>query len=194
MMKKMNLLRLWWAGVTTPRRAFEELKNKPAPSWGFWIVLIFNLLISLTTLLALELLGRRPLMESWLTFLPTEKYLLPEMFFLPPLRVLVWLMGAATVHLGLRLAKQKSDFDQILNIGGMGYLIIMPFILVSDWLLIALNQYPIAEYTHPLAAFWSIALTFIGLKKILGTRTGLALGMSLLSELVSIPLLAVFVR
>jgi len=193
-MEHPSLFRLWWSGVTAPSRAFEELKSKPAPKWGFWVVLVFNLLISLTTLLAQYLLQQPPLMESWLTFLPTEKYLLPEMFFLPPLRILVWLLGSAIIHLGLRLARQTSDFDQILNIGGMGYLIIMPFILISDWVFVALNQYSIAEYTHPFAAIWSVALTYIGLKTILGTRKRLAFGMVLLSEVLTIPLLAIFAR
>ena len=124
----MNLLQLWWTGLTSPRRAFAELRSKPAPQWGFWVVLVFNLAISAITLLGRYLLGQDLLMPSALTFLPTEKYLLAEMFFLPPLRVLVWLLGAAVVHLGLRLARHPGGFDQLLNMGGLGYLVIMPFI------------------------------------------------------------------
>jgi predicted tellurium resistance membrane protein TerC len=48
----------------------------------------------------------------------------------------------------------------------------MPFILLSDWLLIALNAYWLAEYTHPLVALWGLVLAFIGLKKLLGTKKG----------------------
>jgi hypothetical protein len=140
------------------------------------------------------LLHRPPFLESWLTFLPTAKYLLVEIFFLPPLRIVVWLIGAAVIQLGLRLAKQASDFDILLNIGGLGYLITMPFILLSDWLLIALNTYWLAEYTHPLSAFWGAVLTVIGLKKLLGVKTGLAIGLVILSMAVSIPLLAIFAR
>ena len=85
----MNLLQLWWTGLTSPRRAFAELRSRPAPQWGFWVVLVFNLAISATTLVR-YLLGQDLLMPSALTFLPGEKYLLAEVFFLPPLRVLVW--------------------------------------------------------------------------------------------------------
>ena len=190
----LALPRLWWRGVVNPPRAFEELIHKPAPLWGFWVVLVFNILISATTLLARYLLGRPPLMESVLTFLPSEKYLLPEMFFLPPLRILVWLMGAAVIHLGLRLARAESNFDLILNIGGLGYLVIMPFILISDWIFVALNAYGLAAYVHSLAAPWSILLTAIGLKKVLGAKIGLAVGLSLVSEVISIPILAIFAR
>jgi hypothetical protein len=133
-------------------------------------------------------------MESVLTFLPTEKYLLPEMFFLPPLRLLVWLMASAVTHLGLRLAGQESRFDQILNIGGLGYLVIMPFILLSDWIFIALNSYALATYVHSLTAPWSIFLITIGLKKVLGVRTWLAVAMAIVSEAISIPFLALFAR
>ena len=52
----------------------------------------------------------------------------------------------------------------------------MPFILLSDWLLIALNAYWLAECTHPLAAFWGLVLAVIGLKKLLDTKKGRAGG------------------
>ncbi len=133
-------------------------------------------------------------MDSWLTFLPAEKYLRAEIFFLPPLRILVWLMTSATIHLVLRLTGRPGDIDRLLNIGGMGYLVTMPFVLASDWLLVAMNAYPIAEYTHPLVAVWGAGLGFIGVKKLLGLQTGLALVLSAISFGVSIPLLAIFAR
>ncbi len=190
----MDLFQTWIAGVARPVRAFEGLRARPAPAWGFWVVLVFNLLISATTLLAQVLLGRPPIMESWLTFLPDRNYLLAEVFFLPPLRILVWLAGAAIVHLGIRLANKTSDFDLILNMGGLGTLVVMPFILVSDWLLIAWNVYPVATYTHPLAALWGMVLTVIGLRLLFGTRLSLAIVMTLASTLATIPLLAIFAR
>lgn len=190
----MNLFQFWWLGLTHPGQAFRELKSKPAPAWGFWVVLVYNLLISSITLSALYLLHRQPFLESWLTFLPTAKYYLAEIFFLPPLRIAVWLISAAVIHLGLRLAKQASDFDTLLNIGGLCTLITMPFILLPDWLCIALNAYWLAEYTHPLVAFWGAVLTVIGLKKLLGVKAGLAIGLVLISMAVSLPLLAIFAR
>ena len=58
----MNLVELWWTGVTHPRRAFDELGSRPAPQWGFRVVLIFNLAISVFALLPLYLRGSDPLM------------------------------------------------------------------------------------------------------------------------------------
>lgn len=103
-------------------------------------------------------------------------------------------MGAAVIHLGLRLARAQSNFDRILNIGGLGYLVIMPFILISDWIFVAFNSYGLAASVHSLTAPWSILLTTIGLKKVLGAKTGLAISLSLVSEVISIPLLAIFAR
>ncbi len=190
----MNLLQLWSSGVAHPDKAFEELKTKSAPAWGFWVVLTYNLLISTTTLLVLYLLHQPPFLESWLTFLPTENYRLLEMFFLPPLRMLVWIMAAGVIHLGLRLANKASNFDTILNIGGLGYLVIMPFVLFSDWLLIALDAYWLAEYTHPVVTVWGVILTVIGLKNLLDVKIGLAFVLAIISTVVSIPLLAIFAR
>lgn len=192
--REMSLLRLWWTGVSRPAKAFTELKLKAAPAWGFRVVLIFNLLICLTTVLPLHLLRQPLFLDSWLTFLSNENYRLAELFFLPPLRVVVWTIGAAAIHLGLRLSKQASNFDLLLNVGGLGYLIVMPFVLLSDWLLIAFDAYWLAEYTHPVAALWGMILTVIGLKKLLEVKTAPAIGLALISLVVSIPPLAIFAR
>jgi len=189
----MSLLQLWRTGLTSPRRAFAELRARPAPQWGFWVVLVFNLAISATTLVR-YLLGQDLLMPSTLTFLPSETYLLAEVFFLPPLRILVWILSAAVVHLGLRLARHPGGFDQLLNMGGLGYLIVMPFILVTDWLFIPFDRYDIAEYVHSVALPWSWILTVIGLKELLGVRTSAAWGLALLSTLLTLPFLAIFAR
>ncbi len=188
----MSLLRLWWAGVVWPRRAFAELLTRPAPQWGWKVVLACNLAILPTTLPAVR--GMGPLMPSALTFLPAEKYLLAQVFFLPPLRVLMWLLAAAVIHLGLRLARHPGGYDQILNIGGLVNLVVMPCILVSDWLLTAAGHYALVTYTHPLSILWSAPLTAIGLKQVLGVKSALAWGLTILSLLVTIPFLALLAR
>ncbi len=190
----MNPLKLWWTGVTHPRQAFDELGSKPAPQWGFWVVLIFNLAISVFTLLPLYLLGSEPLMPSALTFLPTEKYLLAEIFFLPPLRIAVWMLNAAVIHLALRLARRPGGFDRLLNIGGLEYLVVMPFILVTDWLLITIDRYDIAMYTHSLALPWTMILTVIGLNRLLDVKSATAWGLTVLGNLLTLPFLALFAR
>ena len=51
-----------------PGRAFEEVRNKSAPIWAFWVLLIFNVLIWLTTNLVRYLSDSEVLLSSWLTF------------------------------------------------------------------------------------------------------------------------------
>jgi len=190
----MNLVELWWTGVTRPRRAFDALGARPAPQWGFRVVLLFNLAISAFTLLPLYLRGAEPLMSSALTFLPTEQYLLAEIFFLPPLRIAVWILGAAVTHLALRLLGQPGGFDQLLNIGGLEYLVVMPFILATDWLLIVVDRYDIAMVTHSMTLPWSMILTVIGLGQLLNVKRATAWGLVLLSTLTTLPFLALFAR
>jgi hypothetical protein len=36
----MSLVQLWLLGLVNPSRAFDELSKKPAPSWGFWAILL----------------------------------------------------------------------------------------------------------------------------------------------------------
>ena len=192
----MNLFQLWRTGVVNPSRAFEALSDKAAPQWGFWVVLLFNVAISLFTLLPLHLLGRGPQLESALTFLPTEDYLVAEIFFLPVLRVAVWLLDGAITHVGIRLFDRHSDFDQILNIGGLTYLIVMPPLMLSDWVLIALDCYQvtITGFTHGFVAIWSLFLSVIGLQKLLDVEGRLAFGLSLLNMVVGISIFAIFAR
>ena len=189
----MNLYRLWIAGMLHPAQAFEELKARPAPHWGFWVVLILNLLISITNLTR-YLIGDSPLMALWLTFLPVDKYLLAEVFFLPPLRVLLWLATAAIIHLGLRLAHQTSDFDQQLNIGGLNNLIILPVIILSDWIFLALGRYSIAQYVHSFTPLWGLILNIIGQRGFYGTPARFSAGITMVSIILTIPILAITAR
>ena len=189
-----NIIHLWWLGVAHPTLAFGAIRHKPAPAWGFWIFVIFNLAVSLVTDLARWLLGDPPLLDSWLTFLPTEDYLFAELFFLPVLRVLLALLGACITHVFLRLVHQPSDYDTQVNLGGMVYLIVMPVILVSDWILLAFGRYDLCVYTHPLSLFWSVPLGILGLRVVLSIRTSYAVAGVLLSNFLSIPFLSIFAR
>lgn len=192
--RRPTIFQLWWLGILHPSRAFDAIRTKPAPAWGFWILVVFNLAISLTTDLARWLLGDPPLLESWLTFLPNQDYLFAELFFLPVLRVLLALLGAGVIHVFLRLVNQPSDYDTQVNLGGMTYLIVMPVILVSDWILLIVGHYELSLYTHPLSIFWSIPLGVIGVRRLLGVGLSYALVGVLLSFVLSVPFLSIFAR
>lgn len=193
----MGLVRLWLTGIVRPRVACLDVAARPSPCWGFVVVVTFNAAVSATTVAALLLLGREPFLPSWLTFLPTEHYYRAEILFLPPLRVAAWLSGSAAMHLALRLGGRPSDFDAILNLGGLVHLVVMPYTLVVDWTLIAFDAYGLGPATaaHGVVALvWSVGLYTVGLRSVLRVQTLPALGAALVGEAVSLPLLALFAR
>jgi len=192
----LNLGQVWLLGLINPPRAFEELKSKPAPMWGLWAVLIRFVATSLTTTLALYLLGRLPFEPSRLTFLATEEYYAAEIFFLPLFGLAVWLLAGAVVHVILRLAARVTNFDKILNVIGMGMLIPMPVVWLWDWIAIALNWYQLAvmAVSHSVFALWGVILYSVGFKKILGLRTLPAIGLALVITGIYISLASLFIR
>lgn len=189
--------RFLWLCWTRPSRAFDFLKNRRGPGWGLRVVVAFNLAISATTLLSLHLLGREPALAPSITFLPVRHYYLAEIFFLPVLRTAVWLLGSAVIHLGLSLSGRKCDFDLLLNLSSLCYIVVMPVIFVIDWTALAAGRYggPAFEGIHgTVALVLSGAWTVMGLHRLLdvGWVSGFALW--LLSTLATVPLLAVFAR
>lgn len=192
----MKFVQVWLSGLINPSQAFEELKSKPAPMWGFWAVLIRFVATSLTTILALHLLGRVPFAPSRLTFLATEDYYSAEIFFLPVFGLGIWLLGSAVVHVVLRLAGKVSDIDQVLNIIGMAWLIPMPVVWLWDWTTIALDWYQITvmAVSHSIFALWEVILCSVGFKRILRLRTLPAIGLALATAGVYISLAMMFVR
>ena len=81
-----------YRGLVRPARAFDELATKPAPWWGLGAVLIRFLVTTLTTTLALLLLGKTPFQPSYLTFLPTENYYQTLVFLFPFFGLAAWLL------------------------------------------------------------------------------------------------------
>ena len=191
-----DFIQVWFTGLINPFRAFEELKNKPAPKWGLWAVLIRFVVTSLTTTLALYLLGRVPFTPSRLTFLANENYYAAEILFFPIWGLTIWLLMSGIVYIVLSLTGKVSDFDQILNIVGMGMLIPMPVVWLWDWTMIALNGYQmtVMAVTHSIFALWIVILYSIGFKRILGLRILLAIGLSLTISVVYISLATIFIR
>ena len=193
----MNFIQVWLLGLVNPSRAFDELRKKPAPTWGFWAILVRYVPTALTTTLALQLLGRTPFEPSYLTFVSTESYYRAEIFFLPVFGVVVWLLGSAVVHLCLRLAGRPSSFDWVLNVIGFGLLIVMPVVWLLDWLSIALNLYGVGviPVIHVLLSIWEVALFGIGLNKMEGLHFWPACLLGLIFTFgVYIPLAMLFVR
>jgi hypothetical protein len=193
----MSFVQLWLLGIIKPSRAFDELKLKPAPSWGLWAILVRYVSISLTTYVAQVLLDRTPFAPSYLTFLPTEDYYVAEIFFGPVFGLAAWLLGSAVIHLGLRLARRPSNFDWILNVAGFSLLIVTPAVWFLDWLAIALNVFGVGviPVIHVLLSVWEVILFGIGLSKMEGLRfwPACVLGLIFMGG-VYIPLAILFIR
>ncbi len=166
----LSFARIWILGLHDPWRSFSELRAKPAPLWGLRAILIRWLVTSLTTTLALHLLGRVPFTPSRLTFLTPQDYYLAQIFFLPVFGVAIWLLGGSLVHLLVRLSGRSGDFDRVLNVIGMAMLIPSPVVWLWDWSMIALSWYrlTIMAVSHSLFALWGAALYAIGLRRVLG--------------------------
>ena len=68
----MRVFRLWWAGIVSPIKMTRQLADVASPRCGFFAVLIRFVVTTLTTGLALCLLGRRPFAPSEFVGLPDD--------------------------------------------------------------------------------------------------------------------------
>jgi hypothetical protein len=193
----MSFFQVWYTGYINPSRAFDELKDKPAPLWGFYGELIRGLATSFLYYLPLHLLGDKPTWPSYLTFLPTDRYYAASVFIFPVFELGKWLLLSAVVHITLRLARRESDFDQILNLNGMIGLVIAAAIIPFDWIVIAMigRDLIVLGLSHLLIDFvWGLALAAIGYKKLLGLPYWLGAGLFFLSVVLFLPLAMIFLR
>ncbi|MBN1483395.1 MAG: hypothetical protein JXA37_01625 [Chloroflexia bacterium] len=159
-------LRLWLVALGRPARALALLREKPAPAWGLYATLVRFVVTALTSILALQLLGRRPFVPPYVTFLDGAHYYRAEVLFLPLFGLAAWLLASALVYLLLRLARIDADVDWIMNVIGFSLLVVMPVVWLVDWTAIALDVYG-AGFTipvHALVSLWEIALMSIGFK------------------------------
>jgi hypothetical protein len=175
---------------------FDELRQKPAPSWGLRAVLIRFIVTSLTTTLALYLLGRLPFAPSRLTFLPVEHYYRAEILFLPLWGLGIWLLMASMAHVFIRLARKRSDFDQILNVIGMGMLVPMPAVWLFDWTAIGFSFYTMMPMaiSHSVFQLWEVSIEATGLNKLLGLRLPVAVTVAIAINVVYVLLAMTFIR
>jgi len=192
----MNYVTLWLTAYINPKRFADELRNKPAPQWGFFAALQRGLMDSLLTYLPVYLLGRIPPTPSNLSFIPTENYYGALIFLAPIVLVAIWLISSALTHLILKLSYKRSDFDLILNISGFIALVVGSIIILWDglWLIIGgMNQYTLG-ISHLVIDIWAIAITTIALKRILSVPVWFGIILSIIGIAVSIPFAIMFMR
>jgi hypothetical protein len=192
----VEFLRLWATGYRSPARFIEALKHWPAPQTGALAQLIRVLLDGLVLYLPLALMGRQPSTPSSLSFLPTEDYYWHSVWLAPVVLLAQWLFLSAALHLLLRLFRQPSDIDQILNINGTLALVVGAVILAWDWIYVAAGWRSdvVLGISHLVILIWGMSITVLGYRRILGLRTGVAIGVTVLWVALGEPVGALFLR
>jgi len=185
----MSFIRLWFTGYYNPAKMMAELASKPAPHWGFYGQLLRAAFDSLFLYLPTALMGFVPPTRSFLAFLPTDMYYWHLIWLSPIVLAAEWLLPAAFNHVFLRFAGKRTDYDQLLNIGGITALVVGAFILVWDWIIISIggaNQYFLG-YSHLVISLYGVALGAIGMKRILAVPTWLGVILGLLTIPITLP-------
>jgi hypothetical protein len=189
--------RIWLHLALRPVIGFRDLAEQPAPLWGLYAVLARFVPTSLTSILALFLLGRRPFVPSYLAFLDDAAYYRAEIFFLPLFGLLAWLLASALVYLLLRLLGKPSSIDWIMNVIGFSLLAVMPVVWLVDWSAIALGIYgqSVTIPFHAAVSLWEVGLMALGFGMIKGVSWAGAVALGFVVKMgVYIPLAMVFIR
>lgn len=192
----MSFFRVWSLGYYNPAKMIEELRSKPAPQWGFYGQFLRAALDSLLLYLPVALMGRQPPTPSFIPIIPTEQYYGHLIWLSPLVLGAEWLLTSAFIHVVVRLTGRRSDFDQVLNIGGMAAIIVGAFILVWDWAWFALggmNQYFLG-ISHLAISLWAVAIEALGLKRILGVPIWLGALLGFLTIPIALPFGIMFMR
>ena len=192
----MSFVRVWFTGYYNPAKMIEQLLSKPAPHWGFYGQFLRAALDSLLLYLPVALMGRIPPTPSNLAFLSTERYYWHLVWLSPIILGADWLLASAFTHVVLRLTGRQSDFDQILNIGGMATIVVGAFLLVWDWAWFAsggVNQYFLG-ISHLAIGLWAVVIGAIGLKRILGVPIWLGAMLTFLGIPIALPFGIMFMR
>ncbi|MBN1836883.1 MAG: hypothetical protein JW820_13595 [Spirochaetales bacterium] len=190
------LLRTWLAGYSCPGGFVRELDRAPAPQTGLYGSLLRAGMDSLLLYLPLALMGRRPSLGSALAFLPTERYYLASVFFMPPYFLMQWLFLSAGMHVVLRLSRRPSDFDRILNLNGATDLVVGAVLVPWDWLWILAGWHDevLLGISHLVLVTWGIVLGTVYLNRSLEVPVWLAVVLQVASVALAAAISSVVVR
>ena len=191
-----DFFRIWLTGYVNPAKLIDGLAGKPAPHWGLYAQTLRALMDSLLLYLPLSLMGRTPPTPSYLSFIATEKYYGALVWLAPIVLTAQWLLGGSVIHTALRLSGRSSDIDQILNITGMGTLVVGAFLVIWDWvwtLAGGMDQYWLG-CSHLLIDIWGAIIVVVGLKKLLKVPAWLGAIAYMLAIASAMPLAIMFMR
>ena len=191
-----DFLRVWLTGYANPAKLIDGLADKPAPHWGLYGHLLRALMDSFLLYLPLYLLGRTPPTPSYVSFIATEKYYGALVWLAPIVFTAQWILQSGVMHVALRLSGRPSDLDRILNITGMGTLVVGAFLVLWDWVWIitgGMDQHWLG-YSHLLIDVWGVVIVVVGLRKLLGVPVWLGIGVYILTIASAVPLAIMFMR
>jgi hypothetical protein len=192
----LRFLRLWLDGFTSPWRFANGVKNGPAPWLGLGGVCVRAVLVSLLLYLPLALSGKAPGLRSYLSFISTSNYYAVLIGIAPLVFLFQWLAGSVIAHLVLRIFRQRSDIDVLLNISGMTTLVAGGFLLVWDGAYVGFGftNSTVLVLTHAAFYAWAVALSTYCLKKIFGVPLKVGILANCLSLVFVLPAAIIFLR
>ena len=157
-------LRLWATGIKSPQRATLALPDRGGPRVGAAAVLTRFVATDLIETLPQALMGREPFRPTRLPIAPRSHYR-GQAVFLPVFGLAQWLLMGGLAHGLLRLSGQRSEISRVLDVIGLGMLIPMPALWISDTLMLATNRYrlPGLAVSHSAVQLWETAVFSIGL-------------------------------
>jgi hypothetical protein len=192
----MSFIQVWFTGYYNPAKMIDAMQIKPAPLLGFYGQFLRAAFDALLLYLPLALMGLIPPTPSNLSLLPTGQYYAHLVWLSPLVLGAEWLLVGAFTHVVLRLSGRRSDFDQILNINGMATIVVGAFLLLWDWVWFVLggiDQYFLG-ISHLLISLWAVAISTIGLKRILGVPVWLGALLSFMGIPIALPFGIMFMR
>jgi len=110
-----NLLHDFARAFYSPKSLYTDMRDgRPTPSW---LCVLVYCAVYVVACLWLYFSGYEPFATPWIA-LRSDIYYLVEAFYLTPLILLLWIQGAATIHVLARLFKGKGRFDATLRMTG----------------------------------------------------------------------------
>lgn len=169
------LARLSAQGLVRPGVAMRALPDGGGPKVGLAAVLARFAVQDLAQTLPLALLGRRPFMPAKVPIRPEHHYR-AQLVFLPLFGMGAWLVMSGTAYGLLRLTGTRSDVRRVIDVRrvmdviGLGMLIPMPVLWLSDAALIAADRFGMPElaFVNVPVQLWETALFGLGLRTALG--------------------------
>lgn len=148
----------------------SALRRTGPPTTGITAAILRFAVQDLVETLPLALLGRDPFIAPRLRIQP-DRYYRAQLAFMPPFGVAQWLLMGSAANLVLRLRGEHADLRRVLDVAGVGMLVPMPVLWVTDAALIASDRFRMPELAlvNPLIQAWETVLMAIGLRVVLGS-------------------------